>query len=80
VVSGRFYRVGYGVAAFICYPDVCVSEYVCDLAYMWGNVCECCTLLVFAVVWCGVVWCVLFYVLSDVLVYVLLWVGNRFVG
>jgi hypothetical protein len=32
------------------------------------------------VVWCGVVWCVLFYVLSDVLVYVLLWVGNRFVG
>ena len=29
---------------------------------------------------CHVVWCVLFYVLSDVLVYVLLWVGNRFVG
>jgi hypothetical protein len=27
-----------------------------------------------------VVWRVLFYVLSDVLVYVLLWVGNRFVG
>jgi len=29
---------------------------------------------------CGVVWYGLFYVLSDVLVYVLLWVGSRFVG
>ena len=26
VVSGRFRQVGYGVAAFICYSDVCVSE------------------------------------------------------
>ena len=32
VVSGRFNEVGYGVAAFICYPDVCVYEYVSDLA------------------------------------------------
>ena len=75
VVSGRFNQVGYGVAAFICCPDVCVSEYVCDLVYLRGSVCECCPLLVFAVVWC-----VLFYVLSDVLFYALLWVGSRFVG
>jgi len=75
VVSGRFSQVGYGVASFISYSDVCVSEYVSDLAYFRGNVCECCQFLVFAAVWY-----VLFCVLSDVLVYVLLWVGNRFVG
>ena len=40
VVSGWFNQVGYGAAAFICYPDVCVTEYVCDLAYLWGYVCE----------------------------------------
>jgi len=62
VVCGRFNQVGYVVAAFICYPDVCVSEYVSDLAYLRGNVCECCPFLVFAVVWC-----VLFCVLSDIL-------------
>jgi len=50
IVSGRFNQVGYGVVAFICYPDVCVSEYVCDLAYLWGNLCECCPFLVFGVV------------------------------
>jgi len=74
-VYGRFNKFGYGVAAFICYPDVCVPEYVIDLAYLRGNGCECCPFLVYAVVRCGV-----FYVLSDVLVYVLLWVGNNFVG
>jgi len=42
VVSGRFNQFGYGIAAFICYHDVCVSEYVCDLMYLQGNVCECC--------------------------------------
>jgi len=31
VVSGRFSQVGYGVAAFIRYLDVCVSVYVSDL-------------------------------------------------
>jgi len=40
VVSGWFYPVSYGVAAFIYYPYVCVSEQVRDLAYLWGNVCE----------------------------------------
>jgi len=80
VVSGWFNQVGCGAVAFICYPDVCVTEYVGDPACLWGYVCECCPLLVFAVTWCGVVCFVLFYVLSDVLVYVLLWVGNRFVG
>jgi len=49
---------------------------VSDLAYLRGNVCECCPFLVFAAVWCVCVFCVL----SDVLVYVLLWVGNRSVG
>ena len=75
MVSERFNQVGYGVAAFICYYDVCVSEYVSNLAYLRGKVCECCPFLVFAVVWCGV-----FCVLSDVLVYLFLWVGSRFVG
>jgi len=41
VVSGQFNQVGYGVTAFICYPDFWVSEYVSDLAYLQGNVCEC---------------------------------------
>jgi len=27
MVSGRFNQVGYGVAAFICYSDVCAFEY-----------------------------------------------------
>jgi hypothetical protein len=54
VVSGCFNQVGYGVVAFICYSDVCVPEYICDLAYLWGYVCECCPLLVFAVTSCGV--------------------------
>jgi len=55
VVSRRFDQIDYGVAAFICYPDVCVSEYVCDLVYLLGNVCECCPRLVFAVVWWGAI-------------------------
>ena len=63
VVSGWFNQVGYGAAAFKCYPDVCVTEYVCDLAYLWGYVCECCQLLFFAVVWCGV-FCFMFYLIS----------------
>ena len=48
-VSGWFRQVGYGVAAFIHYLDVCVSEYVSDLSYLRGNVCECCPFLVFVV-------------------------------
>jgi len=60
VVSGRFNQFGYGVAAFICYPDVCVSEYVSDLAYLRGKVCECCPFLVFAVVRCGVFYFMLY--------------------
>ena len=51
VVSGWFYPVSYGVAAFICYPYVCVSEQVRDLAYLWGNVCESRPFLVFSVLW-----------------------------
>ena len=48
LVLGRFYTVGYGVSASEYYPNVCVvSEYVCDLAYLWGNMCECCLSLVF---------------------------------
>jgi len=77
VVSGWFYPVSYGVAAFICYPYVCVSEQVRDLAYLWGNVCESYPFLVF---FCLMVKCVLFYVLSDALVCVSLRVGSRFVG
>ena len=51
VVSGWFYPVGYGVAAFICYPYVRVSEQVRDLAYLWGNVCVSRPFLVFSVLW-----------------------------
>ena len=76
VVSGWFYPVSYGVAAFVCYP-VCVCEQVCDLAYLWGNVRERRPFLVF---FCLVVKCVLFYVLSDALVRLSLWVGSCFVG
>jgi len=75
VVSGWFYPVSYGVAAFICYPYVFVSEQVHDLAYLWGNVCESRPFLVFSVLWRNV-----FYVLSDALVCVSLGVGSRFVG
>jgi len=63
VVSGRFNQVGYGVAAFIWYSDVCVSEYISDLAYLREKVCECCPFLVFAVMWCGV-FCFVFYLMS----------------
>ena len=66
----------YGVAAFIRYLDVWVSEYVSDLSYLQRNVCESCPFLVFIVVWCGVLFCVLF----GVLVCVLLRVGSRSVG
>ena len=47
MVLGRFDEAGCGISASECYPNVCVSEYVCDLAYLWGNVCECCPSLVF---------------------------------
>ena len=38
---------GYGISASESSPNVCVFEYVWDLAYLWGNVCECCPSLVF---------------------------------
>ena len=40
-------------------------EYVCDLAYLWGNVCEYRPSLVFvrACVYCGV-FCLMFYLVS----------------
>jgi len=38
-------------SAFICYPYVCVSGQVRDLAYLWENVCESCPFLVFSVLW-----------------------------
>ena len=62
-VSGWFRQVGYGVAAFIRYLDVCVSEYIGDLTYLRGNISECCPFLVFIVVWCGV-FCFVFYLVS----------------
>jgi len=63
VVFGRLNPVSYGVAAFVCYSDVCVTEYISDLEYLWGYVCECCPFIGF---FCHVVWRVLFYVLFDV--------------
>jgi len=51
VVSGWFYPVSYGVAAFICYPYVCVTEQVRDFAYLLGNVCESRPFFVFSVLW-----------------------------
>jgi len=56
VVFGRFNPVCYGVAAFVCYSDACVTEYISDLACLWGYVRECCPFLVF---FCHVVWRVL---------------------
>ena len=40
VVLGGSDDFGYGISASESYPNVCVFEYVCDLAYLWGNVCE----------------------------------------
>jgi len=37
VVSGWFYPVSYGVAAFICYLYVCVSEQVRDLSHTFPH-------------------------------------------
>jgi len=70
VVLGRFDEVGYGISASECYPNVCVSEYVCDFVYLWGNVSECCASLVFvsACVLCGV-FCLMFYLVSLFLHY-----------
>ena len=47
VVLGGSDDFGYGISASEGYPDVCVFEYVCDFAYLWGNLCECCPSLVF---------------------------------
>jgi len=47
VVLGRFDEAGCGISASECYPNVCVSEYVCDFAYLWGNIGECWAALVF---------------------------------
>ena len=47
MVLGRSDDSGYGISASENYQNVCVSEYVCDVVYLWGNVCECCPSLVF---------------------------------
>ena len=63
MVLGRSDDFGYGISASESYyPNICVFEYVCDLAYLWGNVCECCPSLVFVggCVYCGV-FCLMFY-------------------
>ena len=39
VVLGVSDDIGYGISASESYPNVYVFEYVCDLAYLWGNVC-----------------------------------------
>jgi len=69
VVFRRFDPVGYGISAFECYLDICVSEYVCDLAYLWGNVGECYPSPVFV---CACVHCGVLSFLSAVLVFALL--------
>jgi len=58
-------EVGYGISAFECHLDICVSEYACDLAYLWGNVGECYPPLVFVrtCVQYGLL-CILFYLMS----------------
>jgi len=65
VAFQRFDPVGYGVLACECYLDICVSEYVCDLVYLWENIGECYSSPVFvcACVHCGVL-SFLFYLLS----------------
>jgi len=65
-----FDQFGYGTSGPECYLAVCVSEYVCRVTYLWGNVGECCPSFVFVHV--CVLWCALLYVLSGVLVFVLL--------
>ena len=70
VVLGRSDNFSYGVLASESYPDVCVLEYVCDFAYLWGNVCECCPSFVFVrvCVYYGA-FCLMFYLVSKFLYY-----------
>ena len=70
MVIGGSDDFGYINSASENYPNVCVFEYVCDLAYLWANVCECCPSLVFvrACVYCGV-FCLMFYLVSQFLHY-----------
>ena len=63
MVLGRSADFGYGVSASESYPNVCVFEYVCVLAYLWGNVCGPSLVFVRACVYCGV-FCLMFYLMS----------------
>ena len=79
VVLGGFVHFSYGVTTSEGYPDICIPEYVCDFAYLWGNVCECCPS--FVLVRVRVCYGALFpYALSGVEAFVLLPVGNHYVG
>ena len=55
---------GYGNSASESSPNICVFEYVWNVAYLWGNVCENCPSLVLFVLVCSVecfvlcfIWC-----------------------
>jgi len=69
VIHGEFDHFSYGVTASEGYPDICIPEYVCDFAYLWGNVCEYCPsfVLVRVRVRYGA-FCLMFYLVSKYII------------
>ena len=65
---GGFDHFSYGVTASEGYPNIRILEYVCDFAYLRGNVCECCPSLVLVRVRvCYGAFCFMFYLVSKLL-------------
>ena len=55
-----FDHFSYGVTASEVYSDICILEYVCDFAYLQGNVCKYCPFLFLSV--CAMVRIVLCFI------------------
>jgi hypothetical protein len=47
VILGVFDDIGYSISESESYSEVCAFAYVCDMVYLWGNICECCPPFVF---------------------------------
>ena len=62
MVLGRSHDFGYGISASESYPNVCVFEYVCDLAYLGEMYVNVAHLLFLFVLVCNVVRFVLCFI------------------
>ena len=79
VVLEGFVHFRCEVTASEGYPDICILQYVCYFAYLWGNECKYCSS--FVLVRVRVCYGALFpYALSGVEAFVLMPVGNHYVG